>query len=51
MKWIGGATLGVLLVLGSAVVADQALEAMVPAKHRVAAPATPDHAPRRCSRA
>jgi lipoprotein-anchoring transpeptidase ErfK/SrfK len=29
-KWIGGGTLGVLLVLGSAVVADEALEAMVP---------------------
>src|SRR5690606_11773788 len=37
-KWIGGATLGVLLVLGSAVVADQALEAMVPSRHRVASP-------------
>ncbi len=32
VKWIGGATLGVLLVLGSAVVADQALQAMVPPK-------------------
>ena len=32
VKWIGGATLGVLLVLGSAVVADQALEAMVPTR-------------------
>ena len=30
MKWIGGGTLGVLLVLASAVVADQALEAMNP---------------------
>jgi hypothetical protein len=30
LKWIGGGTLGVLLVFGSAVVADQALEAMVP---------------------
>jgi len=30
MKWIGGGTLGVLLVLGSAVGADQALEAMNP---------------------
>jgi hypothetical protein len=41
MKWIGGGTLGVLLVFGSAVVADQALEAMVPppAPHTVAAPA------------
>jgi lipoprotein-anchoring transpeptidase ErfK/SrfK len=33
-KWIGGGTLGVLLVLGSAVAADQTLEAMVPpARH------------------
>lgn len=40
MKWIGGGTLGVLLVLGSAVVADQALEAMVPPPHRRAAAAT-----------
>lgn len=30
-KWIGGATLGVLLVFGSAVASDRALEAMVPA--------------------
>lgn len=30
MKWIGGGTLGVLLVFGSAVAANQALEAMVP---------------------
>jgi hypothetical protein len=30
VKWIGGATLGVLLVFGSAVVSDQALEAMNP---------------------
>lgn len=30
VKWIGGATLGVLLVLGSAVVSEQALEAMSP---------------------
>ena len=30
MKWIGGGTLGVLLVLGSAVVAVQALDAMNP---------------------
>jgi hypothetical protein len=36
-KWIGGGTLGVLLVLGSAVVADQALEAMVPPPARRAA--------------
>ncbi|MGZ3199694.1 MAG: L,D-transpeptidase family protein, partial [Croceibacterium sp.] len=28
VKWIGGGTLGVLLVLGSAVVTDQALQAM-----------------------
>ena len=40
LKWIGGGTLGVLLVLASAVVADQALEAMVPAStHRSAAAA------------
>jgi hypothetical protein len=41
MKWIGGGTLGVLLVFGSAVVADQALEAMVPppAPRTAAAPA------------
>jgi lipoprotein-anchoring transpeptidase ErfK/SrfK len=61
MKWIGGGTLGVLLVLASAVVADQALEAMnpparpplagqaVPAKSRppmaVPAPAKPALAP------
>lgn len=47
MKWIGGGTLGVLLVLGSAVVADQALEAMVPplAPRTLAAPVpTPRHA-------
>jgi hypothetical protein len=31
-KWIGGGTLGVLLVFGSAVAANQALEAMVPAR-------------------
>jgi hypothetical protein len=37
VKWIGGGTLGVLLVLGSAVVADQALEAMVPPPARRAA--------------
>jgi hypothetical protein len=38
MKWIGGGTLGVLIVLGSAVVADQALEAMnPPASHRIVA--------------
>jgi len=30
VKWIGGATLGVLLVFGSAVAANQALEAMAP---------------------
>jgi len=30
VKWNGGATLGVLLVFGSAVVSDQALEAMNP---------------------
>jgi lipoprotein-anchoring transpeptidase ErfK/SrfK len=34
VKWIGGGTLGVLLVFGSAVVADQALEAMVPPAQR-----------------
>jgi hypothetical protein len=41
VKWIGGGTLGVLLVLGSAVVSHQALEAMVPprAPPTVAAPA------------
>lgn len=47
MKWIGGGTLGVLLVLGSAVVADQALEAMVPplAPRTLAVPVpTPRHA-------
>jgi lipoprotein-anchoring transpeptidase ErfK/SrfK len=38
VKWIGGGTLGVLLVLGSAVVADQALEAMVPPAQHSAAP-------------
>lgn len=38
VKWIGGGTLGVLLVFGSAVVSNQALEAMVPpAQKRVAA--------------
>jgi lipoprotein-anchoring transpeptidase ErfK/SrfK len=37
LTWIGGGTLGILLVLGSAVVADQALEAMVPPPHRAAA--------------
>jgi hypothetical protein len=42
MKWIGGGTLGVLLVFGSAVVADQALEAMVPPPApRAAAPRAP----------
>jgi lipoprotein-anchoring transpeptidase ErfK/SrfK len=30
VKWIGGGTLGVLLALASAVVADQALNAMIP---------------------
>ena len=30
VKWIGGGTLGVLLMLGSAVVTDQALQAMNP---------------------
>jgi hypothetical protein len=40
VKWIGGATLGVLLVLGSAVVSEQALEAMSPpAGKRIAAEA------------
>ena len=45
VKWIGGGTLGVLLVLGSAVAADQTLEAMVPpARHTTArpVPARPD---------
>ena len=41
-KWIGGGTLGVLLVLGSAVVSDQALEAMnPPAAARTTAAAAP----------
>jgi lipoprotein-anchoring transpeptidase ErfK/SrfK len=41
-KWIGGGTLGVLLVLGSAVVSDQALEAMnPPAAARTTAAAVP----------
>lgn len=45
VKWIGGGTLGVLLVLGSAVAADQALEAMVPgpARHGAAQPALARH--------
>ena len=30
VKWIGGGTLGIMLVFGSAVVSNQALEAMVP---------------------
>ena len=30
LKWIGGGTLGIMLVFGSAVVSNQALEAMVP---------------------
>src|SRR6478609_8467315 len=30
VKWIGGCTLGVLLALASAVVADEALNAMIP---------------------
>jgi hypothetical protein len=34
LKWIGGGTLGVLLVLGSAVATNQALEAMNPPAHR-----------------
>ncbi len=38
VKWIGGGTLGVLLVLGSAVVADQALEAMNPPRVERIAP-------------
>ena len=54
VKWIGGGTLGVLLVLGSAVAADQTLEAMVPpARHTTARPvparqnlAAPKSAPR-----
>jgi lipoprotein-anchoring transpeptidase ErfK/SrfK len=42
MKWIGGGTLGVLLVLASAVVADQALEAMnPPARPALAGQAVP----------
>jgi hypothetical protein len=38
MKWIGGGTLGVLLVFGSAVVANQALEAMNPPRVERIAP-------------
>jgi hypothetical protein len=38
VKWIGGGTLGVLLVLGSAVGAYQALEAMSPPVAKQAAP-------------
>jgi hypothetical protein len=41
MKWIGGATLGVLLVFGSAVAAHQALEAMVPARGTHSTPLPP----------
>lgn len=39
MKWIGGGTLGVLLVIGSAVGAYQALEAMSPPVERHITPA------------
>lgn len=45
LKWIGGGTLGILLVLGSAVVADQALEAMVPPPHKSAAAVAATAAP------
>ena len=45
VKWIGGATLGALLVLGSAVVADQALEAMNPPPGKPIAAASLDAAP------
>ena len=46
-KWIGGGTLGVLLVLGSAVGAYQALEAMNPprGKRVASAPMPPREAP------
>jgi lipoprotein-anchoring transpeptidase ErfK/SrfK len=44
VKWIGGATLGVLLVLGSAMVADQALEAMNPPPAKPIAAASLDAA-------
>ncbi len=37
VKWIGGGTLGVLLVFGSAVAADQALEAIAPPPARTIA--------------
>jgi lipoprotein-anchoring transpeptidase ErfK/SrfK len=44
VKWIGGCTLGVLLALASAVVADEALNAMIPPPMPATArPAAPAH--------
>jgi lipoprotein-anchoring transpeptidase ErfK/SrfK len=51
VKWIGGATLGVLIVLASAIASEQALEAMSPPPAHRAGPASLAPAPVRPAKA